>query len=324
MRPSSFALLRRLAPGRPVSAGAIDLSAAALREALAELAANGVEARDSAAGLQLFEPFDALDADAVRAALGAAATRIAVDVVDECESTSAALAARAEAGARSGAAIACELQTAGRGRRGAPWHSGLGTGLTFSLLWRFEHRGAMPGGLSLAVGVACARALESVGARGVTLKWPNDLLLGDGKLGGILVEAQAAGEHATDAVIGIGVNVRMPGRVRDAIPQQVADLGDAGVRVSRNAILGALLATLDQALPRFEREGFAAFRAEWTRRHAWQGRAVRVVVPPSRAVEGVAMGVAEDGALVIDTGRGVERFHSAEVTVRAVTPEARA
>jgi len=316
VRPSSFALLRRLASGHPVPAAALDLSGAALRDAVAELAVHGVLARNTGAGWQLAEPFDALDADAIRGALGAAAARIEVEVIDECESTSALLAARAERGARSGAALACELQTAGRGRRGAAWHSGLGTGLTFSLLWRLEHGAAMPGGLSLAVGVACARALESSGARGIALKWPNDLLLGEAKLGGILVEAQAAGEGATDAVIGIGLNVRMSESQRRAIPQPVADLADAGVHRPRAAVLGCLLAALDAALAQFGREGFAAFRDEWTRRHAWQGLGVRLAVPPARTVEGIAAGVADDGALLVDTGRGVERFHSADVSLR--------
>ena len=316
MRPSSFALLRRLASGPPVPAAALGLSAAALREAVAELAAHGVLARDAGAGWQLAEPFDVLDADAVRDALGDAAARIEVEVIDECESTSALLASRTGRLARSGAALACELQTAGRGRRGAAWHSGLGTGLTFSLLWRLEHGGAVPGGLPLVVGVACARALESAGAHGIALKWPNDLLLGDAKLGGILVEAQGVGDGATDAVIGIGLNVRMTDWRRRAIPQPVADLGDAGVRLPRAAVLGRLLAALDAALARFGREGFAAFRDEWTRRHAWQGLNVRLAVPPARTVEGIATGVAEDGALLVDTGRGVERFHSADVSLR--------
>jgi BirA family biotin operon repressor/biotin-[acetyl-CoA-carboxylase] ligase len=324
VRPSSFAVLRRLAPGLPVPAHSFDCSAAALREALAELAAHGVEARETSAGWQLVGPFDALDADAIGRALGSAARHIAVEVIDECESTNALLAARADAGAAAGTAIACELQTAGRGRRGAPWLSGLGTGLTFSLLWRCDRGGTMPGGLSLAVGVACAAALESVGARGVRLKWPNDLLFGEAKLGGILVEAQSRGEGATDVVIGIGVNVRMPAQARAAVPQSVADLAEAGVRTSRNAILGALLAELDAALVRFGDSGFSAFRAEWTRRHAWQGRNVRLLVPPSRTVEGVATGVADDGALVVDTGRGVERFHSADVTLRTAASGPRA
>lgn len=316
MRPSSFALLRRLASGQPVSAAALGLPAAAFRDAADELAAHGVLARETGAGWRLAEPYDALDAEATRATLGAAAARIEVEVIDECESTNALLAARAERGAQPGLVLACELQTAGRGRRGAAWHSGLGTGLTFSLLWRLEHGGAMPGGLSLAVGVACACALESCGARGIALKWPNDLLLGDAKLGGILVEAQTAVDGATDVVIGIGLNVRMPEPQRRVIAQRVADLGDAGVRRPRAAVLGRLLEALDAALARFAREGFAAFRDEWTRRHAWQGLVVRLAVPPARTVEGVAAGVADDGALLVDTGRGVERFHSADVSLR--------
>jgi BirA family biotin operon repressor/biotin-[acetyl-CoA-carboxylase] ligase len=314
--PEAFALLRLLAPGGIVPAGAPGLAGETLRAAREALAAHGLAVRESASGLQLARPFDSLDAEAVRRALGPAATRVRLEIVDECASTNLLLAARAAAGEPAGLAIACELQTAGRGRRGATWFAGLGTSLTFSLLWRPTGGTVLGDGLSLAVGVACARALESIGARGVALKWPNDLLLGEAKLGGILVEAQSSGRGATDAVIGIGLNVRLPERARRGIDRPVADLAQAGFAGSRNAALGATLAALDHALERFAREGFAPFRAEWTRRHAWQGRKVRLLVTAGREVEGVAAGVAEDGALLVDTDRGPERFHAGEVTLR--------
>jgi BirA family biotin operon repressor/biotin-[acetyl-CoA-carboxylase] ligase len=311
MQPAAFALLRRLATGRLVPAGGTGLSRAALRAAAEELAAHGLQVLDSAQGVRLAEPFDALDAGEVLRLLGPAAAGLGVEILDECESTNLVLAEREPA--VSGTVIACELQTAGRGRRGARWHSGLGDALTFSLLWRPSVGSVLGGGLPLVAGVACARALESLGAKDVALKWPNDLLLGAAKLGGILVEAQSMGEGASEAVIGIGLNVRMPGPVRTAIGTPVADLTDAGFRGSRNAVLAAVLAALDTALQRFEQAGFAAFRDEWTRRHAWHGRAVRLLVPPARTVEGVVAGIADDGALLVETGGGLERFHAAEV-----------
>lgn len=316
MDPAAFTLLRLLAPGRAVPPGAAGLSGAALRAALAALAAHGLAVREEGGAIALAAPFDLLDARAIEAALGPAAARVRLELVDACDSTSSLVAARAAASAPSGTAIACELQTAGRGRRGTSWYAGLGTGLTFSLLWRAPAGAPRLDGLSLAAGVACARALESIGARGVALKWPNDLLLGDAKLGGILVEAQSAGTGPRDAVIGIGINVRLPAAARAAFAHPVADLHEAGFRGSRNTALGALLAALDEALARFARDGLAAFRAEWARRDAWRGRAVRVLVAPDRAVAGVARGIADDGALVVDTPAGPRRFHAGEVSLR--------
>lgn len=261
--------------------------------------------------------FDALALDAIRGGIGPAADAIRIELVDECDSTNAILAARARAGAPTGTALACELQRAGRGRQGARWVSARGDGLTFSLLWRFERAAGMLTGLPLVAGVACADALEALGARDVALKWPNDLLRAGAKLGGILVEAQGDARGPLAAVIGIGINVRLSAQARAAIGQPVADL--SGVPYgSRSAVLGRILAALAAALARFEREGFAPFREAWRRRHAFQGKPVRLLGPDERAIVGVASGVADDGALLLETEQGMQRFYAGEVSLRAL------
>jgi BirA family biotin operon repressor/biotin-[acetyl-CoA-carboxylase] ligase len=261
-------------------------------------------------------PSDALDADAIRAALGDARAALRVEVLDECDSTNTVAAARARDGAPSGTTIACELQRAGRGRGGASWIAPRGAGLTFSVLWRFAAAATPLTGLPLVVGVACARALETLGARDVALKWPNDLVRGGAKLGGVLVEAQGDARGPLVAVIGIGLNVRLPEAARRRIGQPVADLGGVAYG-TRNALLARVLAALGDALARFEAEGFAPFRAEWQRRHAFQGARVQLLAPAGGAVDGVAAGVAEDGALLLDTGADVQRFYAGEVSLRA-------
>jgi BirA family biotin operon repressor/biotin-[acetyl-CoA-carboxylase] ligase len=320
MRGSSFAILRALASGRALSVGELAATAgcetAAVGAAVRELKEQGIEVRTSGDGFRLAAPFDALDAATIRAGLGPAAGRIRVELVDECDSTSERAAARARAGAASGTAVVCELQRAGRGRQGARWYSGLGTSLMFSLLWRFERSAGVLAGLPLVAGVACARALESLGGHDVALKWPNDLVRGGAKLGGVLVEAQGDARGPMTAIVGVGINVRIPDAARRAIPQPVADL--AGVPLgSRSAAAARILAALDEALATFERAGFAAFRAEWQWRHAFQGARVRLLVPTERSIEGVATGVADDGALLLDTGDGVQRFYAGEVSLRA-------
>ncbi|MGH8682673.1 MAG: biotin--[acetyl-CoA-carboxylase] ligase [Burkholderiales bacterium] len=321
MRTSSFAVLRllteeRFRSGAEIGA-ALGLSRSMVWRAVRELEARGVKVfKVRGRGYRLRLPFDVLDADAIGRRLGRRHGGLRLQLLDECDSTNSELAARAATGAPSGTALACELQRNGRGRRGARWYSGLGTSLTFSLLWRFDRGAAALGGLSLAVGVACIRALRDLGVDEVALKWPNDLVRGGGKLGGILIELAGDALGPTAAVIGIGVNVRVPEGARRSIGQPVADLAREPAP-SRNVLLGELLAALAKALPVFAGEGFGPFRDEWLRHHAYHGRRVRLLVPPRRTVEGIATGVAEDGALVVATRGGVERFHSAEVSLRS-------
>jgi BirA family biotin operon repressor/biotin-[acetyl-CoA-carboxylase] ligase len=320
VRASSFAALRLLTDERFRSGAelgaALGLSRAMVWRAVRELEAHGVEVLSvRGRGYRLRAPFEPLDAAAILRRVGRRQSDLALELRDECDSTSTALAALAAGGAPSGTVVACELQRAGRGRRGASWYSGLGTSLTFSLLWRFERGAGALGGLSLAVGVACIRALRALGRDEVALKWPNDLVCAGGKLGGILIELAGDALGPTTAVIGVGINVRMPARARRTIGQPAADLA-GGDAPSRNALLGELLAALAAALPVFAAEGFGAFREEWLRHHAYHRRRVRLLVPPRRTVEGTATGVGEDGALVVATRSGLERFHSAEVSLR--------
>ena len=172
-------------------------------------------------------------------------------------------------------------------------------------------------GLSLAAGVAVSRALEAAGVAGVQLKWPNDLLHAGRKLGGILIEAHADGQGATVAVIGIGLNIRLRERERGEIAQAVTDVASiSGIVPRRNHLLGATLTEFARVLDLFAGQGFAPLRDEWTARHAHQGKAVILSSDGVETVTGKAVGVAEDGALLLETSRGVERFVSGELSLR--------
>ncbi len=253
------------------------------------------------------------------ASLGAATCRFDIDLLEECGSTNAELLARAAAGAPSGTVIVAERQTAGRGRLGREWIAASGDSLTFSLLWRFPP-GTNPSGLSLSVGVAVARALEKVmrsgiqsdGAGDTVLKWPNDVLRGGRKLGGILIEMS---NMAT--VIGIGVNLRLPAAMPAVVREQAAALDAA---TDANTLLAALLTELLPVLDGFAVAGFAALRSEWQARHAWNGKAVRVTLHDAVAVEGICAGVADDGALLLETADGVQRILAGDVSLRLMEP----
>jgi len=318
-----FDLLRLLSHASPHSCAALarELGAtpAAVQRALRELEALGLAlVRTRGRGYRLAEAYDCLDAAAVRAVLGAQADRFRLELLDACASTSTLLLERARSGAPHGQVIACELQSAGRGRRGNSWQSGLGGSLTFSLLWRFAQGPAGLAGLSLAVGVAVARALDSAGVAQVRLKWPNDLLHAGRKLGGILIEVHGDASGPTAAVIGIGLNLRLRTSLRDAIAQAVTDLASISPQLpQRNRLLAATLIELAQVLDLFAAQGFAPLREEWTARHAHQGKAVTLTSGDGKTISGRAAGVAGDGALLLETARGVERFISGELSLRA-------
>ena len=253
---------------------------------------------------------------AIAARLGPLARRFDINVLDTCDSTNAVLLARAEAGAPSGTVVIANEQTAGRGRRGRNWFASRGDSLIFSLLWRFAP-GTAPAGLSLAVGLAVAQALEKVSAGtqsagDVALKWPNDILKGGRKLGGILVELLPGVPHA--AVIGIGVNLRLPPEMPDDLRATSAALDSPDA--DQNALYAALLARLLERLEQFAAGGFAPMRDEWTARHAFQNAAVVLSTDFGAPRPGICRGVDTDGALLFEAGGRVERVLSGEVSLR--------
>jgi BirA family transcriptional regulator, biotin operon repressor / biotin---[acetyl-CoA-carboxylase] ligase len=258
-----------------------------------------------------------LDAKRVAELLGPRANRFRIEVVEHVESTNTALLDRSASGLPSGAVLVAEIQSAGRGRRGRSWSSGLGGALTFSLMWRFEQGAAALTGLSLVVGIAVVRALSALGASEVRLKWPNDVLYRARKLGGILIEVQGDALGPATAVIGIGINVRVPPAWRDRIDQPIADAMEAGAGDDRNRLLGTVLAELVEWLDAFSREGFAPLEPEFRRWHALQDEEVVVHPSQGKPVQGLARGTAADGSLLVETPEGMLRFHGGEVSLRA-------
>ncbi|MDP1652198.1 MAG: biotin--[acetyl-CoA-carboxylase] ligase [Rhodocyclaceae bacterium] len=251
-----------------------------------------------------------LDLSAISQALGGYACRFDVDLLPACDSTNARLLARAEAGSPSGTVVVAEAQTTGRGRRGRAWFSAPGDSLTFSLLWRFAP-GTAPAGLSLAAGLAVVQALEKLGAGRTALKWPNDILLGAKKLAGILIELQPGAPHV--AVIGIGLNLRLPAAMPDELKCQSAALdGD----VDPNRLLAALLVELLAVLETFAAGSFAALREHWTTRHAFENAPVQLLSDFAPPRVGICRGVDVDGALLLEADGRIERILSGEVSLR--------
>ena len=277
-------------------------------------------------GYRLTVAPDFLDADAVRNALrdiagkGARYPSLDVEVVDQIGSTSTELLRRSQRKDIHGTMLAAEWQTAGRGRRGKPWTAVAGGSLTFSLGWQFEQGVGFLAGLSLAVGVAVVRSLEAEGLAGVELKWPNDLIHRHLKVGGILVELNGDALGPSVVVVGVGLNVRLPAEIRRDIEQPVSDLttvaGRGAPAIDRNHLLARVALELASTLDAYARAGFPPFAAEWQRRHAYQGKPVKLLLPDGASVKGTVAGVDSTGALVLADGPRRARFLAGEISLR--------
>lgn len=320
MKPLTFSILRLLSDDTFLSgeelARRLGVSRASIWQALAPLEEAGLALqRIRGRGYRLPRSIQWLDEKRIRTALGKA--DFALEIHDHLPSTNTLLMQKAQEGAGHRSCIVAETQGAGRGRRGRQWHSSLGGSLTFSLLWRFNQGVAALYGLSLAVGIALVRALHAEGATDASLKWPNDILHHHRKLAGILIELQGDVLGPSAAVIGIGLNLKLPDPLRDQVDQPVTDLASiTGHDHDRNRLLGAILFHLAEVLEVFETQGFTALRDEWLRHHAFHGKAVRLSMPDGSQLEGQAVGIAEDGALLVETGQGPRRFASGEVSLR--------
>jgi len=138
------------------------------------------------------------------------------------------------------------------------------------------------------------------------------------KLGGVLIELQGDAMGPSTAVIGVGLNLRLPEQVKNKIDQAMVDLHTLmQPAVSRNALLGSALRHLTEMLVLFEAEGFEALRAEWEQSHAYHEKPVSMRMPDGAEINGVVRGVAPDGALILDTPSGERRFGSGEMSMRS-------
>ncbi|MDP2832596.1 MAG: biotin--[acetyl-CoA-carboxylase] ligase [Pseudomonadota bacterium] len=238
--------------------------------------------------------------------------------LDTLDSTNAHLMLLTQSGAPHKSLVVAEWQGKGRGRRGRIWLAGLGGGLMFSLLWRFNRPASELSGLSLVVGLGLAQVLRDLGLQGAAVKWPNDILVDGAKLAGVLIELAGDMLGPSAAVIGVGVNVLGAESLRGRVEQAVTDLSEhlPVCALDRNVLLQAGVLRLNDYLERFDSAGFAPFRQEWEALHAHQNQPVQVLTGLGERIAGQAVGVDEGGALLLATESGVQRFHSGEVSLR--------
>jgi BirA family biotin operon repressor/biotin-[acetyl-CoA-carboxylase] ligase len=216
-------------------------------------------------------------------------------------------------------AIADE-QTTGRGRRENRWASPKGAGLWLSLAWTFEKLPERLPGLTLAIGLALAEALKALGVD-IRLKWPNDLIVNDGKLGGILTEMQTQADRQRTAIVGIGINVDLPQQSIEGIE------AERGTRVTdlkacldplpgRAALAARFIGAVIRGIRRFATEGLAADLDTWPRYDWLAGKRVTVEQDGRPAVSGMAWGIDADGALLLRASGQVQRVLAGSVRLQ--------
>lgn len=263
-------------------------------------------------GYQLAAPLTLLDPVEIREQ--APSCDWPILVFDSIDSTNAEALRAIGRGQAAPFLVLAERQTAGRGRRGRKWASPFAENIYYSLVLRIEGGMRQLEGLSLVVGLAVMQALRELGISGAGLKWPNDVLVGQKKIAGILLELVGDPADVCHVVLGVGINVNM--QITDEVDQQWTSMRlESGKVFDRNHLVGELGAMLQAYLSRHQVDGFSAIQAEWEQNHLWQGRAVSLIAGVNH-IDGEVLGIDSQGALRLKVG-GVEKvFSGGELSLR--------
>lgn len=210
-------------------------------------------------------------------------------------------------------------QTAGRGRLDRTWQSPPSSGLCLSMAYTFRSVPDKLPSLTLALGIGVADALERLGISGIKLKWPNDIIAGGGKLGGILTEVQNGASDGVAVVAGIGLNVDLPDSMQtldeSSRTYKIVDLKSCtGSPPSREKLSVAVIEGVFDCMMRFESDGFVPFQNDWEKYDWLKGKQIIADMADGRCT-GVADGVDTDGALIIQTAEGRRRIISGTITL---------
>lgn len=239
-----------------------------------------------------------------------------IEVFSTIDSTSSYLTRTWQKDIDKGRICVAEHQSLGRGRKGRKWVSPFAANLYFSLGLSLPLGLSALGGLSIAIGLGLTQRLNRMTTKPVKLKWPNDLLVENQKLAGILVEASGDSNDASFLNIGIGINWDMnKGHVE--IDQPWVNLKPLlNNDLKRTEILGELLLEIDSILSQYLEQGFESFKALWNEYSAYQKKPI-ILHTRTGKITGVESGIDRSGAIIIETADGKKMFHSGEVSLRS-------
>ena len=269
-------------------------------------------------GYRLLDEIDLLEHAHILDEMGPAANGCRLEVLLETESTNKRLTDRFGRLDLHRCIVLAEYQRNGKGRRGRAWASPFARGLYLSVGWCFDLAPASLNALSLAAGVALAKALAGLGLSAFSLKWPNDLMLGNKKAGGILLEARSETAARCDVVLGVGLNVRLPESIKTALDQPVTDLAEHHRPLPpRSRLAGRILAAQVAMLAEVAGGAMDTYVAAWRKLDCLSGKQA-VLHLPGRLVHGRVRGVDDNGLLVLESGGNLRTFSSGELRVRVI------
>lgn len=215
-----------------------------------------------------------------------------------------------------GLLVVSELQTDGKGRLNRPWASTEGKGLWTTWVVKPDLLPHEAPPITLVVALALAGAIERVTSVKVDIKWPNDLLINGYKTAGILTELQATPDKIDAILIGIGINVLQTQEdFADPLTARATSLQLASNHsINRTELLAEIAAELETAIEKYELQGFRPFMNDWEKRSSMIGKQVTATTV-RETIQGIALGINEHGALLVDTGDGVRALFSGDVTL---------
>ena len=268
-------------------------------------------------GYRIPNGLDLLQQEWLRAQLVAVSSQFQnVDVLTSITSTADYLAAQWKKQPGIPRVCVAEHQTAGRGRKGRTWISPFAANLYFSIGVELPLGLSALGGMSLAIGMSLAQALNQFACDKIKLKWPNDLLVDDKKLAGILVEASGDSNDNSFLNIGVGINWDMRMVQGERIDQPWTNLKSlCHPSVARSEILLTRITRIESALVEYQANGFSGFAKDWNHLSAMHLRSVTLHLP-GKQVSGIEVGIEPTGALRLETASGIRSFHSGEVSLR--------
>lgn len=270
-------------------------------------------------GYRLAQPLQLLERSAIESALPANSAPVHVKHVTGSTHDELSILLKNAPNQRlaPGTCVIAEMQTHGRGRRGKTWLSPFGSNLYASFYWPLPNGLNSALGLSVAIGLALAQLLQMAGVEDVSVKWPNDIYVQGEKIAGILVELEGESTGMGHALIGIGLNLSMPERLRAAIEQPFTDVQTHLPQpLDRHQWAVKLINQIRTILLSFEQQGLQNLTEEWKRLDYFYNQPIRVLLGQHEQ-QGIGQGIDGHGALLVRQGNGLKRYFGGEISIRA-------
>ena len=297
-----------------------NISRAAVWKSIKQLQQFGVQIdAERGKGYRLISPLELLSVNKLSKLLPVDVKRICheLEVLFKTDSTNKTLLKRLDHKMIHGNVVFAEYQSQGRGRRGNEWLSPLGSGIMFSVGWHFDITPKTISLLSLFIGVAVARTLQSKNISNLGLKWPNDILLQNKKIGGILIDVRGEVGGPIDAIIGLGLNYQLTEEVQKKVSQPITDLkSNASGNISRNELAADLVKNIIKVLKKIETNESTDLLDEWRQLDCYVEKNATLILPNDE-IHGVIKGIDDEGSLLMSVSGKIKRFNAGEISLRA-------